>query len=259
MKKLELAYDRTNFWEDYWREHGIDYDEFRDLDMYPIRMTLRYVRPGQEILECGCGAGRVVRHLTKHNYNIVGLEYDGRIVNELKTCSPQLKIIEGDAADMPFDENSFDVSLCFGTVGTLHGKMAAAVQELRRVTRPGGKIVLSVMLDNSARRLQKLLNRITTRGEPEFYAWMDSEQGWRAYFESFGFSVIDSEPMVSRYNVYYWTPMLRAGEKTNLTLARVDDSAYRLNFLGRIFWQLHSTILRRSLAAATTFAMTNLK
>jgi hypothetical protein len=43
MKKLELGYDRVKFWEDYWLEHGIDRDQFLDLDKYPIRMSLRHV------------------------------------------------------------------------------------------------------------------------------------------------------------------------------------------------------------------------
>jgi SAM-dependent methyltransferase len=259
MKKLELGYDRVKFWEDYWLEHGVDHDQFLDLDMYPIRMTLRHVSPRQKILECGCGAGRVVRHLSKHGYDVVGLDYDRRILSQLKANDRTLKILAGDASCLSFADDSFDVTLCFGTIGTLHGKTAASLLELRRVTRRGGKLVLSVMLDNSARRLQKALNRLTSSRVPEFYAWMDSESGWRAHFESFGLEVIDSDPMVSRYNLYYWTPLLRPREKTDLTSARVEDSAYKLNFLGKFLWFIHKRFARRSLAAAMTFALINAK
>jgi SAM-dependent methyltransferase len=259
MKRLDIVYDRERFWQDYWLEHGIDHEEFRDLEIYPIRMTLRHVKPGEKILECGCGAGRVIRHLAKEGYDIIGLEYDRNIVEKLKTCQPPIKVVEGDASKIQFSDNSFDVSLCFGTVGPLHDKTAAAIRELQRVTRPGGTVVLSVMLNNTARFLQKLQNRLMSRGPTTFYAWMDSEDGWRSYFESFGLQVLESEPMVSRYNLYYWTSLLRTKEKSDLTLARVDDTAYKLNFIGRCLWTIHRTIARKSLASGITFAMKNNK
>lgn len=257
MKKLELAYDRAKFWQDYWREHGIDHAEFHDLGMYPIAMTLRYVRSDHAILECGCGAGRVVRHLHSRGFDIVGLEYDAKIVGDLKQCDPELRLVEGDASRMPFSDNSFDVSLCYGTIGTMHTGMASALMELRRVTRPGGTVVLSVMLHNLARFMQKAINRVTTAKPREFYAWTDSERGWTAYLESFGLRVIDTEPMVSRYNIFYWAPLLRTRGKTDLTLARVDDAQFKLNPAGRAVWLLHRTVLRRQLAAAITFAVAN--
>ena len=68
MKKLGLAYDRQKSWAEYWKLHRIDQQQMHDLDIYPIRMTLRHLRAGQRIVECGFGAGRVIRHLNKHGH-----------------------------------------------------------------------------------------------------------------------------------------------------------------------------------------------
>lgn len=255
MKKLELAYNRKYFWENYWREHGVDHEHFRDLEMYPIRMTLRHVQPGHRILECGFGAGRVVRHLVHAGYDTIGLEYNQKISHELRRKDRRLRIVCGDVRSLPFPDNCFDVALAFGVVGTMNERMAASISELVRVIRPGGTLVLSVMIDNLARKTQKWINRLSTRGRPEFYAWMDTEAGWSTYFERFGLRTIETEPMVSRYNVFYWAPLLRARTPSDLTLARVDDTAYRLNVAGRLVWELHHRWFRYGMAAAITFSL----
>jgi|CXWL01.1.fsa_nt_gi SAM-dependent methyltransferase len=255
MRKLTLAYDREKFWRSYWLEHGVDHGQFVDLGMYPIVQTLPHLKAEDKILECGCGAGRVVRHLHGAGFDITGLEYDGEILRKLKTAAPELNLVEGDATALPFPDASFDVVLCFGVVGTLEQGIDTAIAEIHRVLRPGGVAIISVMLDNVARRAQKLLNAIGASGVSQFYAWIDTESGWRRFFEYSRFDVIGVSPMVSRYNLFYWTPALRSGESVDLTAARVSDRLYRLNWMGQALWLLHKTWLRRSFAAATVFAL----
>jgi hypothetical protein len=88
---------------------------------------------------------------------------------------------------------------------------------------------------------------------------MDTEQGWRNYFGTFGLEVIEAEPQVSRYNVFYWTPLLRSNEPTDMTRARVKDDEYKLNAAGAALWALHRTIGRKAFAGTMTFALTNRK
>jgi SAM-dependent methyltransferase len=197
-----------------------------------------------------------VRHLSAEGHKIVGLEYAVRALAGLKKAEPSLLLTAGDGTRLPFPDHSFDVACAFRVIGALGEKTAAAVSELRRVVSPGGKIIASVMLDNLARTAQKALNRVTANGRaPEFYAWIDSEKGWTDYFGTFGLKVIETEPMVSRYNVFYWTPFLQSREPTDMTRARVKDSEYKLNPLGELVWNVHKRVIRQSLAAACTFAM----
>ncbi len=255
MKKLELHYDRKKFWENYWKEFQVDQEEFKDLEMYPIAMSLKYCRPNDRILECGFGAGRVVRHLHKFGFNVEGIENDRSIVDLVKTTDPRLKVEFGDICKMNYPAGTFDVALCFGVIGGLNEKTDPALHELTRVVKPGGYIVVSVMLDNWARRLQKLLNQFSK--EPlEFYAWMNSPSDWAHYFSIQNLKVIDRAEIISRYNVYYWTRWLRSAfSNTNLSDARIQDDQYKLNFVGLCFWFLHKFFLRQQLAAGMTFTL----
>lgn len=70
MEALYLKYNETKFWENYWEEFQVDYEEFTDLNIYPIDITLNNIQKSDRILECGFGGGRVIRHLHKNGFNI---------------------------------------------------------------------------------------------------------------------------------------------------------------------------------------------
>ncbi len=195
MKSLYLKYNRVAFWKKYWEEFDVDYEEFIDLNVYPIERTLKYVRKTDKVLECGFGGGRIIRHLTKYGYDIEGIEHERGAVEKLKSVDDRLKITCDDILNMDFADNRYDVALCFGVIGGLYDNTARAIWELKRVTKNGGTILISVMLDNLARKMQKHLSHFSD-GEEEFYAWMDSKKGWENYFKTFGLYAIGSQEVV---------------------------------------------------------------
>lgn len=260
MKPLFIKYDQARFWKDYWLKFDLDREEFINLKMYPIDVTLRYLKKQDRILECGFGAGRVIRHLHKHGYNVEGIEYDGGIVDKLKNLDKTLKIQQADIKELPFPDNYFDSVLCFGVIGGLKDDLGRAVGELKRVAKTGGTIILSVMLDNVARLAHRIGCALINRGTPaQFYAWMDSAAGWKKYFESLGFEIIDCRPVVLKYNLYYWTKLLRSGDNVDLALSRVDDNELKFNSLGKIFWFLHRNFFKKQFASGITFVLRNSK
>lgn len=258
MKEFRLKYNREDFWRNYWNKAGVDLDRFLELDMYPIDVVLKYARKQDRMLECGCGAGRLVRHLQGEGYNIEGIEHNTAIVNKLKESDKTLRISENDILDLHFNDKSFDLVLCFGVIGGLADRISKGVSELMRVTKPEGLIVVSVALDNLARGVQKLFN-VFSRQKLNFYTWVNSLSGWQNYFESQGLEVIEAREIVGKYNIYYGASFLRSRDKTDLRLARIKDSAYKLNFLGSICWRIHKNILKKQLAAGVTFVLRNNK
>ncbi|MCC7487982.1 MAG: class I SAM-dependent methyltransferase [Burkholderiales bacterium] len=257
MRALRLRHDPASFWAEYWKDVEVDPPRFVDLDIYPIHPTIDYLKRSDRILECGFGAGRVVRHLCNDGYTgVVGVEYDrgaARRVNAVQPCALSV----GDIRSLAFRDATFDVSMAFGVLGGLRGHTAHALLELIRVTRPGGLVIVSLMLDNAARRLQKWMNRASpaSRRHPlTFYAWMDSDRGWRSYLESFGLAVQERSYMVSRYNFYYWTPFLRkAGVPFDHARARVCDREFRLNVLGEALFRLSKRFAPAALAGAALY------
>lgn len=97
----------------------------------------------RSVLELGCGAGRDGLLLQG-----AGLDYTGI---DLSTTSVQicrdlgLSVTEGSVTDLPFESGSFDCAWSMSTLMHLPGDgLTTALDELRRVVRPGGLVEVGV-------------------------------------------------------------------------------------------------------------------
>jgi ubiquinone/menaquinone biosynthesis C-methylase UbiE len=98
------------------------------------------------VLDVGCGAGRPTRELSYFVDSIIGIDNDQSIVNTAKDrCKyrKNVEIINADALDMPFDDNSFEfVYATYNLLGSLEKEVRSdLVREMLRVTKPKGCII----------------------------------------------------------------------------------------------------------------------
>lgn len=92
-------------------------------------------------LENGCGVGMYLQHLAPHTGTIIGLEYDPERAREAYSHSQN--IINGASEQLPFDAGSFDLILSHEVLEHV-GDDRRSVEEMLRVLKPGGVIVLFV-------------------------------------------------------------------------------------------------------------------
>lgn len=87
------------------------------------------------ILDIGCGTGFLMKHLLAHDKNVVGIEISQYAVdNPLPGCEG--RIFYGDAADIPYDDKSFDWAVSFSTLEHIPEELAQkALDEMRRVSK----------------------------------------------------------------------------------------------------------------------------
>lgn len=100
--------------------------------------------PGQRILDVACGTGTVTRILADHGAEVTGLDFSQGMITEAIARHgdhPNITFQQGDATQLPFDDNTFDVTtVSFGIRNVQEPKKALA--EMLRVTKPGGKILV---------------------------------------------------------------------------------------------------------------------
>jgi SAM-dependent methyltransferase len=125
-------------------------DEFTEF----LAETLR-PRPGNRILDVGCGDGTAEvsigrMHISQVTLYGVDLNAADAATALRETASHNLKarFAAGDARWLPFEDGAFDATYCVAVLQHVP-EVHAAVAELARVTRPGGRIV-AVEPDNSA-------------------------------------------------------------------------------------------------------------
>ena len=103
-----------------------------------------------EILDIGCGTGAILRDMAEiTNGRITGVDIDEEKLEIARNYTDDLdnvKIMNGDMADLPFDDNSFDL-VTFHIVLVYVKDQRRAMEECVRVTKPGGTILASLEPD----------------------------------------------------------------------------------------------------------------
>jgi len=103
------------------------------------------VRPGEDVLDVATGTGNVALRAAAEGANVVGLDLTPELFATAWRRQDEWGVavdwVEGDAEELPFDDDSFDAVLSvFGVQFAPRHQVVA--RELARVTRPGGRIGL---------------------------------------------------------------------------------------------------------------------
>lgn len=96
------------------------------------------------ILEVGCGTGHILARFKEFGANdATGIDLMAHRIHEGKITYPNLKLFHGNAANLPFDDNSFDIVMQFMCLSSVldHEMRKQIVSEMWRVLKPGGVIL----------------------------------------------------------------------------------------------------------------------
>lgn len=137
-----------SFWTpEFWKSYCESDDPYRQYKRERDRklaVELLDPKPGQRVLEAGCGYGRISEALLgRPGVCLVGMDQS---LDMLKVCLRELKgpfsPCRADAGRLPFRAGAFDAVLCSGVLMHLRDP-GTALRELCRVLRPGGRLVVS--------------------------------------------------------------------------------------------------------------------
>ncbi len=115
------------------------------------------VASGARVLDVGCGRGELLVHGALQGASMVGIDYStasvglsskfiSHLSREFWTQLPEPVILRADATTLPFDSESFDTVIMSDIVEHLSPpQLAMALSEVRRVLRPGGKLLIHTM------------------------------------------------------------------------------------------------------------------
>jgi ubiquinone/menaquinone biosynthesis C-methylase UbiE len=102
---------------------------------------------GKRVLELGCGNGKTAAALVRTAEEIVAVDFSRRGLEACRRtlAAPNLLLVEADVRNLPFVDASFDQVVAFHVLGhLLKEERQAAVEEVRRVLRPGGGLLIRV-------------------------------------------------------------------------------------------------------------------
>ncbi len=112
----------------------------------------KHVSKNSSVLEVGCGDGRSIFDLLPMTENITGIDHDEKAIQEISRRFidyPSIKFIKADAEHLPFENDSFDHVICMTSFANFANKKFEILEEMKRVLKDDGKIIISVFSQNS--------------------------------------------------------------------------------------------------------------
>lgn len=118
-----------------WNARAATYDALMSRATgFAIAPLLDLVRPGDRVLDVGCGPGTLAAAAAERGAQVTGVDLAEGMVAEARRRHPGPTFLQADAEALPFPDGAFDVAL--GAFLVNHTPDAeAAVRELRRVAR----------------------------------------------------------------------------------------------------------------------------
>jgi demethylmenaquinone methyltransferase/2-methoxy-6-polyprenyl-1,4-benzoquinol methylase len=96
---------------------------------------------GMTILDIAAGPGSSSEPLFKVGADVTSLDFSEGMLEQGRKARPYLKFVKGDAMNLPFGDNTFDLTtISFGLRNTHEYKKA--LSEALRVTKVGGRMVI---------------------------------------------------------------------------------------------------------------------
>ncbi|MBD8870804.1 demethylmenaquinone methyltransferase [Nocardioides donggukensis] len=144
--------------------------------------------PGERVLDLAAGTGTSSEPFAERGALVVPCDFSLGMLRVGKQARPALPFTAGDGTRLPFADDSFDaVTISFGLRNIVDP--AAGLREMRRVTRPGGRLVVCEFSHptNAAFRtvyleyLMKALPAIarTVSSSPDAYVYLaESIRAW---------------------------------------------------------------------------------
>jgi demethylmenaquinone methyltransferase/2-methoxy-6-polyprenyl-1,4-benzoquinol methylase len=127
--EVAARYDLTNAVLSLGQDRGWRMAVARALDL----------RPGQRVLDLAAGTATSSAALAKSGATVIGCDFSLGMLRQGR--GKGVDLVAGDALRLPFADGSFDaVTISFGLRNV--ASATEALRELRRVTRPGGRLVI---------------------------------------------------------------------------------------------------------------------
>lgn len=175
------------------------------------------IKEDARILDIGCGTGAVTIKIAKHltTGKVIGIDFfKGMSGNspdiakrnaELEGVINKIDIQNGNALNLPFGDNSFDIVTMGSVLHEMHTdeKVKKSLNEAKRVLKPGGKFITVELLRNARMFIFLLLLS---------FVWKPKEY-WHMCIKSVDFNIIKEKVIKGPIDMCFYIAQKNKGCK----------------------------------------------
>jgi SAM-dependent methyltransferase len=190
-------------------------------ELHPPELELRTrllraeIRPGDRVLDLGCGSGIFTAVAAAGAASVIGAEVAEAALTRARAAHPELdfRLVPIDGP-LPLDDASADLVWCSEVIEHV-ADTAAWLSEVRRVLAPGGRLLLTTQAHG---RLRLLLHGVERYSDPEGdHLHLYTGRSLRALLDEFGFAELRvraaSGPPLFRHTLFARAVRARASVK----------------------------------------------
>ena len=112
--------------------------------LYSVGMKLHPPADGMVVLDVGCGTGTQLARYQKANCRIFGIDTSPAMLDVARAkLGAQVELHLGDAANMPYDDDAFDLALSTLALHEMSPDVQASIlNEIKRVLKTDGRLLV---------------------------------------------------------------------------------------------------------------------
>lgn len=152
-----------DYWEKLLEETPESYREWFEEEKKFLRKN---IEKNSKVLEVGCGEGRSLRDIISITKNITGIDHDKKAVDDAKKnfrVIHQAEIFLAKAEKLPFESKSFDYVICMTTFANFGDKKYKILEEMKRVLKDNGSIIISVYGEDALEERMKMYKKMNSK------------------------------------------------------------------------------------------------
>lgn len=145
----DLAKQLTEQVRAFYENHGAWFATTRNKLIPEQGFVSAYIQPGMTVVDVGAGNGRLAKILPE-GVTYVGVEPSDTLRGAGLKTAPTTSIVAGQLPDLPLPDQTADATTCLAVLHHIptHDARRASVEELIRITKPGGIILATSWLQN---------------------------------------------------------------------------------------------------------------
>jgi demethylmenaquinone methyltransferase/2-methoxy-6-polyprenyl-1,4-benzoquinol methylase len=162
------------------------------------------VQAGERVLDLGAGTGTSSLPFAAAGATVVPCDFSLGMLREGKKRHPELPLTAGDATRLPFADGVFDAVTISFALRNVH-ETDAALREMRRVVRPGGRLVICEFSQPTYRPFRTVYTEYLMRALPPVATRVSSNPDAYVYLAESIRAWPDQKALATRLQSAGWT------------------------------------------------------
>lgn len=160
--------------------------QHKPFDRKMLDWLIEKVNGTGQICDMGCGPGQIARYLRDRGAEVCGIDLSPAMVETARRLNPDISFQQGNMlslSDIP-DDTFGGIAAFYSIIHMPHAEVVHALQELKRVLRPGGVLLVTFHIGNEIRHLDEMWGETVALD----FIFFDREE-MKGYLQAAGFQL----------------------------------------------------------------------